>query len=61
MIPIHHPESWCLVIGFEGQAADASVSHEFYNAVNRGQEVGIWYVRGRISNDLYINTVELKP
>ena len=60
IIPIHHPESWNILIKFEGGVDEVSVGRGVYEDVKVGQGVGIWYTRGRISNKLYINAAEMR-
>lgn len=59
MTPIRHPKTWNLVIkvGKENLSDEISISEVAYMDIKKGDKVNCEYQLGRISNSLYINSV----
>jgi hypothetical protein len=59
MVPITNyiPESWSITISIDGLTDVVSVSEYNYNIIKIGQKLECDYVTGRISNDIYINSI----
>ena len=59
MTPIYHPKTWNLVIkvGKENLSDEILISEVGYMDIKKGDKVNCEYQLGRISNNLYINSV----
>lgn len=56
-ITTFHPERWSVDITVDGSTDGIDVSESYYNSATDNQQVYVSYVRGRISNKLYIKSI----
>lgn len=62
MVPntVHYDESFYAVVEIDSLQDDIQINGNYYYSEPRGEVVHCTYVRGRISNDLYIKTITSK-
>jgi hypothetical protein len=56
---IHHPDDWSVSVAVNhGQQGWVSIEKELFDSISNGDRVTAWLVRGRISGEVYIKSIE---
>ncbi len=60
VVPVYHPERWSIGLAKDGLMDDVDVSKKSYDSINLKETYEITYRVGRLSSDMYIESIGSK-